>query len=134
MKSFVVALVTSVYGPLAMANPFDFFVGNYVVNGYHQSHILHFQFNDGSIGEGWMGFPIADFNDSVQGGGFDYAKTTGDSNMAQNVSGDSFLQFGSERWSDTPSISLMPIMGQRIWFKRKKYGWGWTPANAAGWA
>ncbi|MGZ3792972.1 MAG: hypothetical protein ACXVCP_11520 [Bdellovibrio sp.] len=20
-----------------------------------------------------------------------------------------------------------------IWFKRKKYGWGWTPANAKGW-
>ncbi len=21
-----------------------------------------------------------------------------------------------------------------IWFKRKTYGWGWTPANAKGWA
>lgn len=20
-----------------------------------------------------------------------------------------------------------------IWFKRKKYGWGWTPANLKGW-
>ena len=21
-----------------------------------------------------------------------------------------------------------------LWFKRKTYGWGWTPANAKGWA
>lgn len=24
-------------------------------------------------------------------------------------------------------------MSKNIWFKRKKYGWGWTPANAKGW-
>jgi hypothetical protein len=24
-------------------------------------------------------------------------------------------------------------MEKSIWFKRKTYGWGWTPANAAGW-
>lgn len=22
---------------------------------------------------------------------------------------------------------------KEIWFKRKKYGWGWTPANLRGW-
>ncbi len=24
-------------------------------------------------------------------------------------------------------------MGNKLWFKRKKYGWGWAPANLAGW-
>lgn len=24
-------------------------------------------------------------------------------------------------------------MKDAIWFKNKKYGWGWTPANGAGW-
>lgn len=24
-------------------------------------------------------------------------------------------------------------MQSGLWFKRKKYGWGWTPANWAGW-
>jgi len=24
-------------------------------------------------------------------------------------------------------------MEKALWFKRKKYGWGWTPANAMGW-
>lgn len=24
-------------------------------------------------------------------------------------------------------------MKNEIWFKRKTYGWGWTPANAKGW-
>lgn len=25
-------------------------------------------------------------------------------------------------------------MEKSIWFKRKTYGWGWTPVNAIGWA
>lgn len=25
-------------------------------------------------------------------------------------------------------------MGKRLWFKRKLYGWGWTPATWQGWA
>ncbi len=24
-------------------------------------------------------------------------------------------------------------MANNIWFKRKKYGWGWTPASKEGW-
>jgi len=24
-------------------------------------------------------------------------------------------------------------MENELWFKRKTYGWGWTPANAKGW-
>lgn len=25
-------------------------------------------------------------------------------------------------------------MGKKIWFKRKLYGWGWTPSTWQGWA
>lgn len=25
-------------------------------------------------------------------------------------------------------------MTNDFWFKKKRYGWGWTPANAKGWA
>jgi hypothetical protein len=24
-------------------------------------------------------------------------------------------------------------MAQKLWFKRKSYGWGWTPASIEGW-
>ncbi len=24
-------------------------------------------------------------------------------------------------------------MEKKLWFKKKKFGWGWAPANAAGW-
>lgn len=54
-------------------------------NGYHQTYMLHFNFNGGSIGRGWMGHPIMDYDDKNEyGTGGSYAKTTGDATMARN--------------------------------------------------
>jgi hypothetical protein len=32
--------------------------------------------------------------------------------------------------SNTPAVIL--IMDKKIWFKKKKYGWGWTPSTWQG--
>jgi hypothetical protein len=65
---------------------FQYLVGFSVIadtTGYHQSYMLHFNFNGGSIGTGWFGHPIMDYGDPLDTSST-YAKTTGDSNLAQN--------------------------------------------------
>jgi hypothetical protein len=65
---------------------FQYLTGLSVISdskGYNQSHVLHFNFNGGSIGHGWSGFPVMDFNYKNDfGNGGSYAKTTGDANKA----------------------------------------------------
>lgn len=54
-------------------------------NGYRQTHMLHFNIDSPSIGKGWMGHPVMEYDYKNEFGiGGSYAKTSGDSNFAQN--------------------------------------------------
>jgi hypothetical protein len=33
----------------------------------------------------------------------------------------------------TTRIKDLPVANQPIWFKEKRFGYGWTPANKSGW-
>jgi hypothetical protein len=43
------------------------------------------------------------------------------------------IQYQHNIFMNTTRIKDLPVANQPIWFKEKRFGYGWTPANASGW-
>jgi hypothetical protein len=43
------------------------------------------------------------------------------------------IQYQINIFMNTTRIKDLPVANQPIWFKEKRIGYGWTPANKSGW-